>query len=124
MNTIITRPTITGATASCLLFLLYILLSHNDHSGSRWPAFYMPVVGILVVGGLLVVMARATMVTLITVFVMLACVGKRRRVLVLEGRKISSEVITHLFKVVIKERSVMAITCAVFCSTMAMVWVS
>lgn len=125
-STMITRPAITGAAASCLFFLLsllYILFSHTDHSGSRWPFFYIPVVGVLVVGGFLVVMARATMVTLITVFVMLSCVGKRRRVLVLEGKKISSEVVMHLFKVVIKERSFVAIACAVFCTTMAMVLV-
>ncbi|PWA61354.1 hypothetical protein CTI12_AA373120 [Artemisia annua] len=75
-------------------------------------------------GALLVVMARATMVTLITVFVMLACTGKRRRVLVGEGRKISSEVLEYLFKVLIKERSLVVVACATFVTSVIMVWAS
>lgn len=123
----IDRQTAIGTTVSCLFFSLssfYILLSRNDHSESWWSWFYIPVVSALVVGGLLVVMARATMLTLITVFVLLACVGKRRRVLVVEGRKISCEVVFHLLKVVIKERSVMAVACATFVTSMAMVLAS
>lgn len=123
----IDRQTAIGTTISCLFFSLssfYILLSHNDHSNSWWSWFYIVVVGALIVGGLLVVMARATMVTLITVFVMLAFVGKRRSSLVVEGRKISCEVVLHLFKVVIKERSVMVFACATFVTSMAMVLTS
>ncbi|XP_076902742.1 uncharacterized protein LOC143557585 [Bidens hawaiensis] len=110
---------------SCMFFFissLYILYTCNDLSGSWWMWFYIPVAGLLMVGGLVVVMARATMVTLITVFVMLACAGKRRRVLVMEGRKISSEVVIHLFKVVIRERSLVVVACGVFLTSMAISW--
>lgn len=125
----ITRPTTTGTTVPCLFFLLsslYILPFYNDHSGSRWSSFYMYyvlVVGMVVVGGLAVVMARATMVTLITVLVMLACAGKRRRVLVVEGRQISGEVVMYLFKVM-KDRSLVAVAAAAFMTSMAMLWTS
>ncbi|KAL9992266.1 hypothetical protein Hdeb2414_s0026g00678101 [Helianthus debilis subsp. tardiflorus] len=115
------------ATVSCLFFLissLCILSSYNDYSESWWLSVYIPMAGVFMVGGLLVVMARATMVTLITVLVMLACVGKRRRVLVKEGRKISSEVVIHLFKVVIKERSLVAFACGAFVTSMAIIWAS
>ncbi|KAI3820722.1 hypothetical protein L1987_08270 [Smallanthus sonchifolius] len=114
-------------TISFLFFLissLYILLSSNDHNGSWGLWVYLPVAGVLMVGGLLVVMARATMVTLITVLVMLACAGKRRRVLAVEGRKISSEVVIHLFKVVVKERSLVVVACGAIVTSMAMIWAS
>ncbi|KAL8244055.1 hypothetical protein R6Q59_010313 [Mikania micrantha] len=111
-------PNATG-TAIFLVSLLYILL---EHGGSWWSWFYIPVVGVLMVGGLLVVMARATMVTLITVLVMLAFAGKRRRVLAMQGRKISSEVLFHLFKVVIRERSLIVVSCGAFVTSMAMLW--
>ncbi|MFS7940061.1 hypothetical protein Hanom_Chr05g00459221 [Helianthus anomalus] len=117
----------TRTIISCLFFLissLCILSSCNDYSESWWLSVYIPMAGVFMVGGLLVVMARATMVTLITVLVMLACVGKRRRVLVKEGRKISSEVVIHLCKVVIKERSLVAFACGAFVTSMAIIWAS
>ncbi|KAK1407207.1 hypothetical protein QVD17_38821 [Tagetes erecta] len=116
----------TGTAISCLLFLtssFYILLSRDDSSGSWWLWVYIPVAGVLMVGGVLVVMARATMVTLITVLVMLAFAGKRRRVLAVEGRKISSEVMVHLFKVVVREKSIVVVACGAFVTSMAMIWV-
>ncbi|PWA38194.1 hypothetical protein CTI12_AA583600 [Artemisia annua] len=124
----ITRPTTSTTTISCLFVMvssLYILLndSSNDNE-SWWSWFLIPVLGAFVLGALLVVMARATMVTLITVFVMLACTGKRRRVLVGEGKKISSEVLEYLFKVLIKERSLVVVACATFVTSMIMVWAS
>ncbi|GJT34361.1 hypothetical protein Tco_0924780 [Tanacetum coccineum] len=123
----ITRPTTTTTTVSCLFVMisaLHILLNDNNDNESWWSWFLIPVLGAFVVGALLVVMARATMVTLITVFVMLACTGKRRRVLVCEGRKISSEVLEYLFKVLIKERSLVLVACAAFVTSMVMVWAS
>ncbi|PWA51156.1 hypothetical protein CTI12_AA458490 [Artemisia annua] len=104
-------------------------MSHDyDHSGSWWLSYQMwsivRVVGVVLIVGLLVVMVRTTIVTCITVLVMLAFAGKRRRVLVVEGRKISGDVAMHLLKVVIKERSLVAVACATFLSSMAMVWVA
>ncbi|KVH98918.1 uncharacterized protein LOC112514250 [Cynara cardunculus var. scolymus] len=125
----ITRPTTTGTTVSCLFFMVssfYILMFHNDHGGLRWSScyvYYVLVVGVVVVAGLAVVMARATMVTLITVLVMLACAGKHRRVLVVEGRQISGEVVMYLLRVM-KERSLVAVAGVAFVTSMAMVWTS
>lgn len=82
------------------------------------------VVGFVLIGAMLVVMVRTTIVTWITVLVMLAFAGKRRKVLVVEGRKISGDVAMHLLKVVIKERSLVAVACATVFSSMAMVLVA
>ncbi|KAK1427667.1 hypothetical protein QVD17_16359 [Tagetes erecta] len=80
--------------------------------------------GIVLIVGLVVVLVRATIVTWITVLVMLRFVGKRRRVLVVEGRKISGDVVVHLLKVFVKERSVVVVACATVLSSMAMVLVA
>ncbi|KAL7616507.1 uncharacterized protein LOC111913611 [Lactuca sativa] len=117
-------------TASCLFFLLlsfYIFMSHDsDHTGSRRSSFHMwtMIAGVLLIGGLMAVMVRATIVTWTMVLVMMAFAGKRRRVLAVEGRKITGDVAMHLLKVVIKERSIVAVACATFLSSIAMVWVA
>ncbi|MFS7910866.1 hypothetical protein Hanom_Chr02g00111241 [Helianthus anomalus] len=107
-------------TTSCLFFILscYMwLLSTNMWSVVR-------VVGVVLIVGLVVVLVRTTIVTWITVLVMLRFAGKRRRVLVVEGWKISGDVVMHLLKVLVKERSIVAVACATFLSSMAMVWVA
>ncbi|KAJ0785465.1 hypothetical protein HanOQP8_Chr02g0043451 [Helianthus annuus] len=110
-------------TTSCLFFILscYMfnmwLLSTNMWSVVRF-------VGVVLIVGLVVVLVRTTIVTWITVLVMLRFAGKRRRVLVVEGRKISGDVAMHLLKVLVKERSIVAVACATFLSSMAMVWVA
>lgn len=58
----------------------------------------------------------------ITVLVLLAFSGKRRRVLAKEGRKITSDVAMYLVQVVIKERSLVAFICATFISIIGMAW--
>ncbi|KAJ0603752.1 hypothetical protein HanRHA438_Chr02g0052471 [Helianthus annuus] len=107
-------------TTSCLFFILscYMwLLSTNMWSVVR-------AVGVVLIVGLVIVLVRTTIVTWITVLVMLRFAGKRRRVLVVEGRKISGDVAMHLLKVLVKERSIVAVACATFLSSMAMVWVA
>ncbi|KAJ0804460.1 hypothetical protein HanPI659440_Chr02g0038261 [Helianthus annuus] len=110
-------------TKSCLFFILscYMfnmwLLSTNMWSVVR-------AVGVVLIVGLVIVLVRTTIVTWITVLVMLRFAGKRRRVLVVEGRKISGDVAMHLLKVLVKERSIVAVACATFLSSMAMVWVA
>ncbi|KAA8542218.1 hypothetical protein F0562_023370 [Nyssa sinensis] len=63
---------------------------------------------------------RTTVLTWITVLVLLAFVGKRRRVLVTEGRKITTDVAMYLVKVLLKERSLLAVAGATIVSLMAM----
>lgn len=55
----------------------------------------------------------AVMVIWISVVVLLAFFGKPRRVLVIEGRKITREVVGFVFKVLLKEGNVVAAICAV-----------
>ncbi|KAK1436703.1 hypothetical protein QVD17_02485 [Tagetes erecta] len=121
--------------SSCLFLILLsiwliFMLHDNNHCGyiscwlsmHTWPV--IRVLGVVLIAGLVVVMVRTTIVTWITVLVMLAIAGKRRRVLVVEGRKITGDVALHLLKVLIKKRSLVAVACATFLSSVAMVWVS
>lgn len=55
----------------------------------------------------------AVMVIWISVVVLLAFFGKPRRVLVVEGRKITRQVVGFVFKVLLKEGNVVAAFCAV-----------
>lgn len=71
---------------------------------------------------LIVLAVRTTVVTWITVVVLLAFAGKRRRVLAREGRKITSDVAMYLARVVINERSIVAFACATIMSLMGMAW--
>ncbi|KAI3807016.1 hypothetical protein L1987_22936 [Smallanthus sonchifolius] len=121
--------------ASCFFFILlsfYIFMSYDHNRGGSWWLSIDSVhmwsvvwaVGVVLVAGLVVVVVRTTIVMWITVLVMLSFAGKRRCVLVVEGRKISGDVAMHLLKVLVKERSVVAVACATFLSSMAMVWVA
>ncbi|KAD6118938.1 hypothetical protein R6Q59_012437 [Mikania micrantha] len=94
----------------------------STNSISMWSVVHA--VGIVFTVGLVVVMVRTTIVTWITVLVMLRCVGTRHRVLVVEGWKITGEVAMHLLKVLVKDRSLVAVACATFLSSIAMLWVA
>ncbi|KAK9073547.1 hypothetical protein SSX86_007871 [Deinandra increscens subsp. villosa] len=123
---------------SCFCFFsvflsYYIFMANYDYNrnGSWWllvGSIHMwsvfRAVGVVLIAGLVMMMVRTTIVTWITVLVMLTFAGKRRRVLVVEGRKISGDVAMHLLKVLVKERSLVAFVCATFLSSMAMVWVA
>ncbi|GMN46014.1 hypothetical protein TIFTF001_015194 [Ficus carica] len=78
------------------------------------------VVGVALALGL-VAAARATMVTWITVLVLLAFAGNRRRVLVKRGRTITNDVAMFLFGVLVKERGLVAVACATVFSLMAVI---
>ena len=54
--------------------------------------------------------------------VLLAFVGKRRRVLAVEGRKITFDVAMYLAKVVLKDRGLVAVACAATVGLMAISW--
>ncbi|GAB4860639.1 hypothetical protein Ancab_035801 [Ancistrocladus abbreviatus] len=94
-----TTPTSTGILVS--LFLSLFLASYAILCSVSWAAW---LAAALLVGALAVVLARAAVVAWITVLVLLAFSGKRRRVLVHEGRKITADVATNLMKVTIRQR--------------------
>ncbi|KAG7954468.1 hypothetical protein I3843_11G020100 [Carya illinoinensis] len=120
----------TTATKSILLFsplvTLCVLLSYTDWiikgcSCSALCVWMLPFLGLVLTVTLVIVAARATMVTWITVLVLLAFAGKRRRVLAQHGRKITADVAIHLFRILLKERGLVAVVCATIVSLMAMV---
>ncbi|KAM7278606.1 hypothetical protein ACFE04_005740 [Oxalis oulophora] len=90
----------------------------------NWTASYGSVlfVGSIVCATILLVFAvRATFVTWITVLVLLACMGNRRKVLVRRGRKITTDVAVYSVKVVVRERRLVAMACATVLSLIAMI---
>ena len=90
-----TTPTAKTTTWVFTIFLLTsILLSAISPPCLQLVGLFL-CIAVLVI----VIMARATMVAWITVLVLLAFAGKRRRVLVQEGRKITADVAGHLVKV-------------------------
>ncbi|GLT53793.1 hypothetical protein SLA2020_270410 [Shorea laevis] len=120
-----TTATTTTATLLLSLFVTFcILLSCTDRPVTGRSALYMwmlPFAGVALVATLVIVAARATMVTWITVLVLLAFSGKRRRVLAQHGREITADVAVHLVRVVLRERGLLAVVCATIVSLMAMV---
>lgn len=116
----------------CLFVLVYaILLSSTWNSlksilswyrlqsgPSGWPALYASVMlgavfGILSMAAALAVAVPATLVTWITVVVLLAFFGKPRRALVLEGRKMTREIVGFVCKILLKEGNFVAAVCAI-----------
>ncbi|PSS07740.1 Zinc transporter 7 like [Actinidia chinensis var. chinensis] len=114
----------TSAATTCLFSVLisvYVVISFTDRSIS-WSILntsVFPITGAFILAVFVVVAARATVVAWITVLVLLAFTGKRRRVLAAQGRKITAEVAMYLVEVVLKERGA-AVTCATILSLMAM----
>ncbi|GAB2285371.1 hypothetical protein Dimus_019824 [Dionaea muscipula] len=83
-----------------------------------WPAVYASLLlgvafGILSMLAALGVLVPAMMVTWITVLVLLACSGKGRRDLVVEGKKLTAEIVRFVIRIVIKEGNFVAAVCAV-----------
>ncbi|XP_022764122.1 uncharacterized protein LOC111309315 isoform X2 [Durio zibethinus] len=90
----------------------------SSASSSGWPALYASVLlgalfGLLSMVAALAVAVPAILVTWITVVVLLAFFGKRKRTLVLEGRKITREIAGFVFKILLKEGNLVAAVCAV-----------
>ncbi|KAI4329550.1 hypothetical protein MLD38_027926 [Melastoma candidum] len=86
------------------------------HGWSALYAFLLPLAGVLLTGAFLVMAARATVMTWIMVLVLLAFSGKRRRVLVVQGRKIMADVAMYLVWVVFSGRGLAAVLCAAIIS--------
>ncbi|XP_008237833.1 PREDICTED: uncharacterized protein LOC103336555 [Prunus mume] len=118
----ILSTTQAAATATFLLsFLasLWVFLFYNDHN-DHITVLLLPVLGALMVLALVVIAARATMMAWITVLVLLTFAGNHRRVLVRRGKLITADVAIYLFRVIIKERGLLAVACATILSLMAM----
>ncbi|XP_059657980.1 uncharacterized protein LOC132304355 [Cornus florida] len=121
---------LTRSKTTCLfsLFISFFILSsytaHDQTSTSGCSSFYawiLLLAGSFLVAALAIVALRATVVTWITVLVLLTVAGKHSRVLVSEGKKITTDVAVYLVKAVLKERGVFAVTtCATVLSLMAM----
>ncbi|KAI3439855.1 uncharacterized protein J3R85_004264, partial [Psidium guajava] len=98
--------------------LSWYKLQAHQHPSSGWPALYASVLlgavfGVLSMVAALAVAVPATLVTWITVVVLLAFFGKPKKTLVLEGRKITKEIVVLVCKVLLKEGNVVAAVCAV-----------
>ncbi|OIT34948.1 hypothetical protein A4A49_40978 [Nicotiana attenuata] len=107
----------TTTTTTCLFFLLISLSTTTIFfsSGDREAASVFPFIAAaafaaVVVAGLILLAVRTTIVAWITVLVLLAFVGKRRRVLAKDGKKITSEVAAYVANEVIKEKGFVAIS--------------
>ncbi|KAL1562454.1 hypothetical protein AAHA92_05030 [Salvia divinorum] len=100
-------------------FLQSVLsLYEFESSSSGWAALYASALlgvafGVLSMVAALAVAVAATLVTWITVLVLLAFCGKPRKTLVVEGKKLTAEIIGFVVKVLIKEGNLVAAVCAV-----------
>lgn len=81
----------------------------------------LPVAGVLLAAMLLVIAARATMMMWITVLVLLAFSGKRRKFLALQGRKITADVAVYTFKVVFRGKGLVTLVCATLLSSLLII---
>ncbi|GLT86892.1 hypothetical protein SLE2022_050020 [Rubroshorea leprosula] len=96
----------------------YKIQAQRSSSASGWPALYASVLLGAVFGALsmvaaLAVAVPATLVIWIAIVVLLAFFGKPKRTLMVEGRKITKEIIVFLFKILLKEGNLVAAVCAV-----------
>ncbi|KAI4322678.1 hypothetical protein L6164_022348 [Bauhinia variegata] len=87
-------------------------------STSGWPAVYASVLlgfvfGLLSMIAALAVVVPTVLVTWITIVVLLAFFGKPRRILVVEGRKITREIFSFVIRILLKEGNFVAAVCAV-----------
>ena len=112
----LSRTSSSSKTTTLLLFLFLLMLAllvsfcaavcyfyacTANPSRLNWAGFFgsaFLVSGVLLLSTLLVVAARATVLTWITVLVLLAFSGKRRRVLVQQGREITADVVMYLIR--------------------------
>ncbi|KAL9243102.1 hypothetical protein vseg_017030 [Gypsophila vaccaria] len=135
MTTITTTTKSSTKTISlsflCLFLISYALssypysISHDTSQHSALRTAVLTLVAISLGSICLILVARTTMVAWITVLVVLAFSGKRRRVLAHQGRKITVDVAMHLVKVMVIDRyQSITVVCAMIVSFMAMVQVT
>ncbi|KAM0007986.1 hypothetical protein Hdeb2414_s0013g00415871 [Helianthus debilis subsp. tardiflorus] len=93
-------------------------VSSAPSSSSGWPAIYASVAlgvifGLLSMAAALAVAVPATLVTWISVLVLLTFFGRPRKSLVVEGKKLTAEILRTVGKILIKEGNFVAAVCAV-----------
>ncbi|KAL8201613.1 hypothetical protein R6Q57_010760 [Mikania cordata] len=93
-------------------------VSAAPSASSGWPAIYASVAlgvifGLLSMAAALAVAIPATVVTWISVLVLLTFFGRPRKSLVVEGKKLTSEITRTVGKILIKEGNFVAAVCAV-----------
>ncbi|KAF8037066.1 hypothetical protein BT93_B0090 [Corymbia citriodora subsp. variegata] len=112
----------TKMTRTTLLFSFFIFfhaLLYSISINTGWLALcasVLPVAGVLLTAALLVIAARATLMTWIAIIVLLAFSGKRRRFLALQGRKITTDIAVNVVKVAFRGKGLAALVCATFLS--------
>ncbi|KAL3642317.1 hypothetical protein CASFOL_013132 [Castilleja foliolosa] len=119
----------TSKTTTCIFFFLIsfsIILPFVERIADSSSAYYyvsfLPLLVAFILVVLIVFTVRTTVVVWITVLVLLAFVGKRRKVLVEEGSKITSDIAFYVVKVVVKEKGLVAFGCATIISATMMAW--
>nr|XP_043614718.1 uncharacterized protein LOC122586796 [Erigeron canadensis] len=90
----------------------------TSQTSTTWPAIYASVAlgvmfGLLSMAAALAVAVPATVVTWISVLVLLTFFGKPRKSLVVEGKKLTSEITRTVGKILIKEGNLVAAVCAI-----------
>ncbi|GAV70412.1 hypothetical protein CFOL_v3_13910 [Cephalotus follicularis] len=96
----------------------YKVQAQPSSPSTGWPALYASVLlgavfGVLSMAAALAVAVPATLVIWISIVVLLAFFGKPRRTLVVEGRKITREIVGCVLKILLKEGNIVAAVCAV-----------
>ncbi|KAL2331700.1 hypothetical protein Fmac_019281 [Flemingia macrophylla] len=99
-------------------FLKSVILWYESSTSSWWPALYASVAlgtvfGVLSMAAALAVVVPAMVVTWIAVVVLLAFLGKPRKTLVVEGRKITREILSFVMRVLLRKGNAVAAVCAV-----------
>lgn len=118
----------TRTTTCLLLFLIpfFIVRFTNERkarSSTDYASIFPLAAAFLLLAIILILLAiRTTMVTWITVLVLLAFAGNRRRVLVKNGRKITLDVTMHLVMVVTKERGIAVVVCTTVATLLTIAW--
>ncbi|GJS56685.1 hypothetical protein Tco_0651469 [Tanacetum coccineum] len=93
-------------------------VDRSPDTSSGWPAIYASIAlggifGLVSMAAALAVAIPATVVTWISVLVLLTFFGKPRKSLVVEGKKLTVEIMKTVAKILIKEGNLVAAVCAV-----------
>ncbi|XP_070034986.1 uncharacterized protein [Nicotiana tomentosiformis] len=96
-----------NVTATSILILSSV--NRDREASSVVPLVFAAAAAAFLVGSLIVMAVRTTVITWITVLVLLAFAGKRRRGVVRDGKKITSEVAMYAANIMIKQKGVYAI---------------
>ena len=116
-----TTTIVTLLVTLTVSYVVHVILDRKAEG--FYVAAALPLVGMAVamtMASVMVLAFRATMVTWITVLVLLAFAGNRRRLLVQRGRKITLDVAWYLVSVTFRsQKGLFALACATVVSLLA-----